>query len=116
MYTREDWKQHRSSGWKVTWILIALIGIHFITYAQQPLDKYVSLNVNRQKLSDVLDILSNQGNFYFSYSSSSIPRDSLVSLSIRDKTVRQVLDQLLAGNYVYRASGNYIIIKKSPIQ
>ncbi len=81
--------------------------------AQSPLNKQVSFEVRNEKLEDVLGVLSNKGNFYFSYSSNIIRKDSVVSLKVVNKTIKQVLDVLLKG-YEYKENGNYIIIKKSP--
>ncbi|RYZ21721.1 MAG: hypothetical protein EOO16_11885 [Chitinophagaceae bacterium] len=98
-------------------LLMALLC--FITIgaaAQGPLTRSLSFEVQRQRLSDVLEIIANKGSFYFSYNSNSIRRDSLVSLSVNNRTVRQVLEQLLPDHYEFRESGNYIIIRRAPIK
>ncbi|HUP13097.1 MAG TPA: STN and carboxypeptidase regulatory-like domain-containing protein, partial [Niastella sp.] len=84
--------------------------------AQNLLNKTISLEVKQQRLANVLEILSNKGNFYFSYNSSSIEQDSLVTLTAINKSVEQVLELLLPDNYEFRESGNYIIIRKAPIR
>lgn len=84
--------------------------------AQSNLDKVVPLNVSRQRLDNVLEILSNRGNFYFSYNSSIVKRDSLVTISASNKSVRQVLDVLFPDHFEFRESGNYIIIRKAPVK
>ncbi|PSL47783.1 hypothetical protein CLV51_102643 [Chitinophaga niastensis] len=80
--------------------------------AQQLLNKTVSLEVKQQPLSVALNQISKQGNFYFSYLSTILPQDSLVSISVKNKTVKQVLDILFEGDYSYKESGNYIILLK----
>lgn len=84
--------------------------------AQSLLDKTVPLNVSRQPLEHVLEILANRGNFYFSYHSGIIKGDSLVTLAATNKSVKQILDLLLPDHYEFRESGNYIIIRKAPIK
>ncbi len=81
-------------------------------HAQALLDKRITLEVKRQRLDDVLTIISDKGGFAFSYNSSIIKRDSLVSLHANDQTVRQVLNQLLNMQYEYKESGNYIILRR----
>src|SRR3982751_6908224 len=93
-------------------MLIVVTTIH----AQHPLSRSVSLDVSRQRLDNVLEIMSNKGNFFFSYNSNIIRKDSLVSLSVKDREVRQILDILLPDNYEFRESGNYIIIRKTPVR
>ena len=95
----------------VTVFITSTITIH----AQSLLDRNVSLEVNRQRLDHVLEIVSNKANFYFSYNSNIIRSDSLVSLSVRNQPVRQVLRKLLPDHYEFRESGQYLIIRKTPI-
>ena len=83
--------------------------------AQNILNKNVPINVNRQRLDDVLEIVSNRGNFYFSYNSSIIKKDSLVSIS-GNKTVKEILDGILPAGYEYKESGNYLIIRRAPVK
>ena len=80
------------------------------------MDRRVSFNANRQRLDDVLSIISNNAGFSFSYNSNILKRDSLVTLSINNKTVRQVLNQLFAGGYEYKESGNYVILRRVSLQ
>jgi hypothetical protein len=96
-------------------LLFACIFMVLIASAQNLLNKSIAFEVKNQRLDNVLEILSNKGNFFFSYNSNIIKGDSLVTLSIANRTVRQVLDQLLSDHYQFRESGNYIIIRKEPI-
>ncbi|WEK37940.1 MAG: STN and carboxypeptidase regulatory-like domain-containing protein [Candidatus Pseudobacter hemicellulosilyticus] len=86
------------------------------TEAQNILNRSVSLEVNRQELAHVLEILSNKGNFFFSYNSNIIRKDSLVTLSVYSKTVKQVLDLLFREGYEFKESGNYLILRRTPIR
>ncbi|MBC7901965.1 MAG: carboxypeptidase-like regulatory domain-containing protein [Gemmatimonadaceae bacterium] len=84
--------------------------------AQQILNRVIPIDVSQQRLDNVLEILSNKGNFYFSYNSSLVRRDSLVSIHTTTKTVRQVLDDLFTGNMEYMESGSYVIIRRAPLK
>jgi len=99
-----------------TCLVVFLVQIGVGASAQNLLNKTVSLDVKAQHLANVLEILSNKGNFYFSYNSNSIEQDSLVTLTAINKSVRQILELLLPDNYEFRESGNYIIIRKVPIR
>jgi hypothetical protein len=83
--------------------------------AQGILDKVISVQFSNEKLENVLEIISNKGNFYFSYNSNIIKRDSLVSLTAYNKSVKQVLDFLFNDRYEYKESSNYIIIRRAPV-
>jgi len=84
--------------------------------SQNILDRRVSINVSRQRLDDVLSIISNRAGFSFSYNSNIVKRDSLVTLNVDNKTVRQVLNQLFNGNYEYKETGNYVILRRVSLQ
>ena len=90
--------------------------INTFSFGQAILSRNVSLDVNSQRLDNVLEILSNKGDFYFSYNSSIIKKDSLVSFSARNKTVKEILNLLFSNAYEFRESGNYVIIRRAPIR
>ena len=96
--------------------IILFVFINSATYGQANLQKSISLEVNRQRLDNVLEILSNKGDFYFSYNSNIIRKDSLVSFRASNKTVKEILTQLFNNTYEFKESGNYIIIRKVPIR
>ncbi|MGZ8557012.1 MAG: STN and carboxypeptidase regulatory-like domain-containing protein [Chitinophagaceae bacterium] len=96
--------------------ILFLLFFYFYSTAQSILDRRVSFNANRQRIDDVLAIISNNANFSFSYNSNILKRDSLVSLSVTNKTVRQVLNQLFNGSYEYKVSGNYVILRRVSVQ
>ncbi len=89
--------------------------IHSHVYAQNLLDRKISIEVANQRLSQVLKLISSKGNFYFSYNSSIIARDSLISFSVTNRSVKQVLDQLCGNQYKWQQNNNYIILRKAPI-
>src|SRR6188474_271141 len=84
--------------------------------AQNPLNRAISLQVNRQRLDNVLEIISNKGDFYFSYNSNIIKKDSLVSFNYANKSVSFILKNLFNNTYEFKESGNYIIIRKAPVR
>ncbi|WP_143773999.1 STN domain-containing protein [Niastella vici] len=95
--------------------IIVLICVTSNIIAQALLDRRISIDVTNQRFSDVLKLISSRGNFYFSYNSSIIARDSLISISASNRPVKQVLDQLLGNQYQWQQSNNYIILRKAPL-
>ncbi|MCF8450091.1 MAG: hypothetical protein K9G49_09505 [Taibaiella sp.] len=79
--------------------------------AQDLLQKVVSVDVKSKKLGEVLTNIGKQGNFYFSYNSNIIRKDSLVTVAAKGKTVKQVLDMLLGEDCQYKQTDKYIIIQ-----
>src|SRR5436190_11875949 len=107
--------EYRKRIWPGCIILVLLL-CTIGSPAQSILDRRVTFNANGQRLDDVLAIISNKANFSFSYNSNILKRDSLVNLSVENKTVRQVLNQLFSGNYEYKVSGNYVILRRVSLQ
>src|SRR6516164_4938262 len=101
---------------KFAGIVLLAVGTSLSCIAQDLLSKNISLEVNRQRLDDVLEILSNKGDFYFSYNSKIVNKDSLVTLSVRNKTLKEILNLLFNNTYEFKQSGNYVIIRKAPIR
>jgi len=82
--------------------------------AQNYLSSLITINAREQKLGEVLERISSIGGFYFSYSSSAIPKDSLVNVSVNQESVEKILNQLLKGDYEYKEAPNYIILRLAP--
>ena len=100
-----------------------LIGVVFLlsgnaVYAQHTSPKppnlslLITFKANNQRLEQVLDRISNKGDFYFSYSGT-IPKDSLITISVQNKPIREVLEMLFQGKADFKDSGNYIIIRST---
>ena len=106
---------NRNRIWSLFCISILLLSV-IDARSQSILDKRVSVNVTRQRLDDVLSIISNKAGFSFSYNSNIVKRDSLVTINVDNKSVRQVLNQLFNGNYEYKESGNYVILRRVSLQ
>lgn len=99
---------------KKSWAPVIFIGFIVLpvshVIAQGKLDQKVSISIHQKPLSQALSEIGRKGNFYFSYNTNIIRGDSLVNVKEADRTVRQILDRLLGGDYEYVESGRYIII------
>jgi CarboxypepD_reg-like domain len=106
------------NGRSVTRFLVVLFLSFYggICLGQSVLYRTISFDVEKQRLDNVLEIISNKGNFYFSYKSNIIKQDSLVTLSIQNKPVREVLIILFQDRLEYLESGNYLILRYKPIR
>jgi hypothetical protein len=76
------------------------------------LDKMVELKVSRQKLENVLEQLCREGGFYFSYKSSILKKDRLVTLTLSESTLREALTKVLGKQYEFIETGDYVVICK----
>jgi len=92
-------------------ILAPVFGQHTSPVYRSNLSRNISLNISKQPLRNVLDKISKQGGFNFSYAGALMQKDSIVSLSAQNKTIREVLGQLFQGDVDFKESGNYIILR-----
>jgi len=81
--------------------------------AQKYLSKTITIQVHQQAVSTVLQSISQQGGFYFSYKSNLLPNDSLVTISVKNQSVEVLLNTLLGNRFQYKERGNHIIILPS---
>jgi hypothetical protein len=79
------------------------------------LERSVTIKVENEKVTLVLNRIAQAAGFSFSYNSSIIDADRTVSLDVQNLTVRQVLNELFQGALNYKAKGNYIILIKAPV-
>src|SRR6478752_2273163 len=98
---------------KKIWLLLLSIFL-FIAggNAQNILNKKISINVSQKKLPEVLQAISREGNFYFSYDSRIINKDTTISLHMPGATVQDMLDRIFPGTMEYIENGNYLILRK----
>src|ERR1700744_1860152 len=93
------------------WLLL-LLSIAFVPCLAQPvLNRNITMNVSNQRLGSVLHMMEERGKFNFSYNSNLIAKDSLVTMRIANKTVKEALDQLLDNRFEYREAENFVILR-----
>src|SRR5689334_15290987 len=77
------------------------------------LDRRISLSANGEKLAMVLSRVSKEGAFSFSYSSSVVPDDQLVTINAVNKTIREILNDVFKGSVDFKEKKNHIILTKA---
>lgn len=91
------------------------IGKGKTAHAQQHLYRQISLSeVRQQPIGEVLEKLSENGKFHFSYRSDHIPTDSTVTLPAFEGTLQDFLAQLLGPEYDVKELSDYVIIRHAP--
>lgn len=100
---------------KISIVIIPILLFTQIVFAQNHLNKIISVNVKSLPLQDALTVISNEGDFTFSYNSKVVKKDSIVSISAKSKSVQDILRMLFKSNYDFKESGNYIIIRRKAI-
>lgn len=103
-------------SWIKSFLLIIIFSLVFAEHiqAQHYLSRPITLEVKEERLGHVLERIERMGGFYFSYESTIIAKDSLVTLTVRHGTIEQLLNNLLEGNYEYKEARGYIILRLAP--
>ena len=91
-----------------------VISMPFFSISQTPLlERPITLRVNNEKVSVVLDNIAKQGNFSFSYNSDIFDVNNRGDITVQNKPVREVLNLIFRGVIAYKVRGNYIILQKN---
>ena len=95
-------------------LLFCLLACIQSTIAQTPLlERTISLQASSERLDEVLNKIAKQASLQFSYSPDVIQVNANVSLSVSNKSVREVLDQLFGGKVKYKTRGGYVILRRN---
>jgi hypothetical protein len=99
--------------WKQLYLFFTLIfTMNTEGIATPILERIVTVKAQSLSLANVLDNISVQANFQFSYNPNIINADKKISLNIASETVRAVLKNLLGNQFQFKQKGNYLIIQK----
>lgn len=78
-----------------------------------PLERIISISFQQDAVDAALKKIAQQANITFSYSASAFDTKRVVTKNYLDKTLREVLMDLLDGKVLLKQKGNYIILTKA---
>ncbi len=78
-----------------------------------PLERIISITIRKERLDHALSRISREGNFEFSYSTTAIPADKVVSGEFVKRSVREIVNKLLGESVKIKVKGNYVILTKN---
>ena len=106
----------RASKCSVYFLILALFLFSNEIKAQIPyLEKKISVQVRNLPVDELLKIISQKGEFTFSYSTQLIPESKTVSVQVQNKSVREILDLVFEGKVAYKERGKHIILQKAEL-
>jgi hypothetical protein len=102
-------------------LILLLLSTSLICFSQEKnipiLERDVTVSAANEPLENVLNEMSLQGNFVFSYSPEAINHRRNVNVNIRNKSVRYTLNQLFKDeNIEFKQKGKYVILRKKATQ
>jgi hypothetical protein len=98
---------------------MTLCGLLFCTLlaAQALANDILSLRMNvafyQTPIATALNEVSEKGRFLWSYNASILHRDKRITHSCQQHTVREILHEILGGEYTFKQNGEYLILKKA---
>ena len=100
-------------GLKVALLVILCAGGPRLLRAQGdgPLEKKVKVKAENEHLEDVLKGLAKQGYCTFSYKSDIFNKDKTITLTIKESTLREALEEILGKEYSYFENKDYVFIR-----
>lgn len=95
------------------YLFLFLLHVSFAgsVYGQSMLQRRISVEARRKSVAEVLKMAEKQGGFYFSYSNDMVKSDSLISISVRNRTVASFLETMFGSRYQYIESNDHLIIQ-----
>lgn len=98
---------------KISILISCLFVAHFAFGQKSLLKRNINYSASNERLEDVLRDISYVGEFSFSYNPDLLPVDSLMSISVENSSINDVLQVLLGTELELKISGNHLVILKS---
>ena len=94
-------------------LLVVGVSVKSQNNAVPPLEREVTLSVSDETIPFILNTISQQTEIVFSYSPDIISTTSKISINVKGKPVRYVLNTLFSETVKYKVRGKYIILRKN---
>lgn len=77
------------------------------------LEESITVHITDQSLEEVLDAISEAGEFFFSYNSNLLELDRQTTVHLNEISIKEALDQVIADSSIsYKEIGNHIILNR----
>jgi hypothetical protein len=92
--------------------IFLLLGTYFVSSQNSVLDQKISINVKNSDIKNILQLISTQTKYYFTYPPEIIPLNKTFTHKYDNSTVREVLDDLLnnENKLKYKVIEDHILI------
>src|SRR5688572_3965160 len=97
-------------------VLFFLLKLTVHAQSESAADRKISFSVSNQPVTVILKKIESLSGCRFTYASGLIPAGRRTTLSVNNKSVRQLLPVLLGSTIQYRVRGNYIILTENKNQ
>lgn len=94
--------------------LLLAFALHWPTHAADILSRRIDVAFSNVPLKSALEAVAQKGQFEWSYNPALIPIDRSIVFAASDRSIREVLYELLGDSYSFKVNGNYVIIVRAP--
>jgi hypothetical protein len=88
----------------------------FVSRSQTPggpiLDRRMDVSFKNEKTTTVLHRIGQLGGFSFSYNSAIISNDDVVTIEMKNATVREILNEVFKGSMTYKEKGRHLVLTR----
>ncbi len=94
------------------WMVVICLNLPQAVAQEEILSKRISIEINDRSIGRVLKEIEKQAGFHFSYVNKYVPVKKRVSISVVEKPVREILDELFRGEEIeYRIVEGEVILR-----
>ncbi len=96
----------------IAFILTTILCSHAEPKENPILERKITISFTDESIQNILDTISKQAGFRFSYSPIALPLSKKISVDFQDETVENVLDYIFENNIKYTVVDNYLVLQK----
>jgi hypothetical protein len=100
---------------KIAFVLLLTLSGTVRAQHVPPLERIISISFAGEKIDAVLLRISKEAKFTFSYSPTILNLNESVNEDFHNKSIREVLTEVLGQTVTFKERGNYIILNKAPV-
>jgi hypothetical protein len=101
------------AAYKTSLILLLLFCFNLSMAQQSLLKRKINFSAESERLEDVLLGIAQEGGFSFSYNPDFLPVDSLITLNVKNSSIKDILLVLLGSEMELKISGNHLVILRT---
>lgn len=94
-------------------ILLVIVAQESVAQSVPPLERVLTIDFSHERIETVLSRIAKDVKITFSYNAAILDSRKEVTESFKEKTVREILEQLFKGTVTYKDRGSYIILMKA---
>lgn len=96
-------------------IFLCLFSVQVFAFIP-PLEREISLQTSNESIPAVFEKIQQLAQVNFSYPASLVASLSPVSVNLKNKTIREVLVQILPASILVKQKNNYILLRAKPVE